>query len=149
TPRPRHYYSIWKDARAAGQAVPHELPRIVIVVDGPATDCYAALGTVHGTWRPVPGRFKDFIASPKNNLYRSLHTTVLGPDSRPVEVLIRTEPMHRAAEYGVVANFRFPESTAGLSHQDRSEQLDWLHRVLDWQEVVADAQRVIDARRAD
>ncbi len=149
TPRPRHYYSIWKDARAAGQAVPREIPRIVVVVDGPTTDCYAALGTVHGMWRPVPGRFKDFIASPKNNLYRSLHTTVLGPDNQPVEVLIRTEPMHRAAEYGIVTNFRFPEYTAKLSDQDRTEQLDWLRRVLDWQEVADDAQRFIDALRCD
>ena len=75
SPRPRHLYSIWKDTVAGGHDEPHDLPRIVIVVDGPETDCYAALGAVHGTWRPVPGRFKDFIASPKNNLYRSLHTT--------------------------------------------------------------------------
>ena len=79
TPRPRHLYSIWKDTVAGGHAAPYDLPRIAIVVDGPATDCYAALGAMHGTWRPVAGRFKDFIASPKNNLYRSLHTTVLRP----------------------------------------------------------------------
>ena len=89
-------------------AVPHDLPRIAIIVDGAETDCYAALGAVHSTWRPVPGRFKDFIASPKNNLYRSLHTTVIGPDGRTVEVLIRTEAMHRDAEYGIAADFRFP-----------------------------------------
>jgi GTP pyrophosphokinase len=146
-PRPRHYYSIWKDA--AGYAVPQELPRIVIIVDGPQTDCYAALGTVHSTWRPVPGRFKDFIASPKNNLYRSLHTTVLGPDDQPLEVLIRTEPMHRAAEYGIVANFRFPEYTARLSKEVRAEQLAWLRRVLDWEVVADDAKRFLDALRCD
>ena len=148
-PRPRHYYSIWKDTTAAGYPEPREIPRIVIVVDGPETDCYAALGTVHGTWRPVPGRFKDFIGSPKNNLYRSLHTTVLGPENEPLEVLIRTEPMHRAAEYGIIANFRFPAYTARLSKETRREQLAWLHRVLDWEVVAADAARFLDALRCD
>jgi len=149
TPRPRHYYSIWKDAKAAGQPVPREIPRIVVIVEGEMTDCYAALGTVHTTWRPVPGRFKDFIASPKNNLYRSLHTTVLGPENQPLEVLIRTEPMHRAAEYGIISNFRFPEYTARLSKQTKLEQLDWLRRVLDWQVAADDAERFLDALRCD
>src|SRR5947207_1612288 len=148
-PRPRHFYSVWKDARDKHQPSPRELPRIVIIVESRQTDCYAALGAVHATWRPVPGRFKDFIASPKNNLYRSLHTTVLGPDNQPLEVLIRTEPMHRAAEYGIVANFRFPEFTARLSKQARAEQLAWLHRVLDWEAVADDAQRFLDALRCD
>jgi GTP pyrophosphokinase len=147
-PRPRHYYSIWKDSRELTRE-PHELPRVVIVVDGPQTDCYAALGTVHTTWRPVPGRFKDFIASPKNNLYRSLHTTVLGPDNQPLEVLIRTEDMHRAAEYGIVANFRFPQQTARLTREARGEQLSWLRRMLDWQVVADDAERFLDALRCD
>jgi GTP diphosphokinase / guanosine-3',5'-bis(diphosphate) 3'-diphosphatase len=146
-PRPRHYYSIWKDSSTL--PAPRELPRIVIIVDGGQTDCYAALGTVHTTWRPVPGRFKDFIASPKNNLYRSLHTTVLGPDSQPLEVLIRTEPMHRAAEYGIVANFRFPGYLARLSAETKREQLAWLDRVLDWQVVADDAGRFLDALRCD
>jgi guanosine-3',5'-bis(diphosphate) 3'-pyrophosphohydrolase len=147
--RPRHFYSIWKDAQDKRQPSPRELPRIVIIVEGRQTDCYAALGTVHGTWRPVPGRFKDFIASPKNNLYRSLHTTVLGPDNQPLEVLIRTEPMHRAAEYGIVSNFRFPEYTARLSKQARTEQLAWLRGVLDWEAVADDAERFLDALRCD
>lgn len=112
TPRPRHLYSIWKDTIAGGHTAPYDLPRIVVVVDGPATDCYAALGAIHGTWRPVAGRFKDFIASPKNNLYRSLHTSVCGPQDRTVEVLIRTEEMHRSAEYGIAADFRFPARAA-------------------------------------
>ncbi len=147
SPRPRHYYSIWKDTEANGRVEPHELPRIVIVVDGPQTDCYAALGTVHATWRPVPGRFKDFIASPKNNHYRSLHTTVLGPENQPLEVLIRTEPMHREAEYGIVATYRYsPGSAAG---RGRAESPDWLRRVLDWEVVADDAERFLDALRCD
>jgi GTP diphosphokinase / guanosine-3',5'-bis(diphosphate) 3'-diphosphatase len=147
--RPRHYYSIWKDTVSAHRPAMHDLPRVVIVVDGPRTDCYAALGTVHTTWRPIPGRFKDFIASPKNNLYRSLHTTVLGPEDQPLEVLIRTEPMHRSAEYGIVANFRYPDHLARLSPQAREEQLTWLRRVLDWQDVADDAESFLEALRCD
>ena len=129
TPRPRHLYSIWKDTVASGSQIPVDLPRIAVVVDGPETDCYAALGAIHGQWRPVPGRFKDFIASPKNNLYRSLHTTVTGPDGRLVEVLIRTESMHRTAEYGVATGYRYPKSE--LPDGMGSDQLTWLKKVLD------------------
>ncbi|WP_405434330.1 RelA/SpoT family protein [Micromonospora sp. NBC_00617] len=147
SPRPRHLYSIWKDTIAGGHTAPFDLPRISVVVDGPATDCYAALGAIHGTWRPVPGRFKDFIASPKNNLYRSLHTSVCGPQDRTVEVLIRTEEMHRSAEYGIAADFRFPRS--GGSAAARAEQLDWLRRVLDWEPDAADPAQFYESLRCD
>jgi guanosine-3',5'-bis(diphosphate) 3'-pyrophosphohydrolase len=146
SPRPRHLYSIWKDTVAGNYREPHDLPRIVIVVDGPDTDCYAALGAMHGQWRPVPGRFKDFIASPKNNLYRSLHTTVLGPDEQLVEVLIRTAKMHRDAEYGIVANFRYPQQ-ARLANTE--EQLAWLRRVLDWEGAAADPAQFLASLRCD
>ncbi|GIF71801.1 RelA/SpoT family protein [Asanoa siamensis] len=148
TPRPRHYYSIWKDTVAAGYAVPHDLPRIAVVVDGTDTDCYAALGAIHGCWRPVPGRFKDFIASPKNNLYRSLHTTVIGPDDRSVEVLIRTEAMHQLAEYGIAAHFRYPKTPAAMA-EARVEQLAWLRRVLDWEQATSDAAQFLESLRCD
>ncbi|WP_433386707.1 RelA/SpoT family protein [Micromonospora sp. KLBMP9576] len=147
TPRPRHLYSIWKDTVAGGHSAPFDLPRIAIVVDGPETDCYAALGAVHGLWRPVPGRFKDFIASPKNNLYRSLHTSVCGPRDRTVEVLIRTEEMHRTAEYGVAVDFRF--SRSGNATVGRAEQLDWLRRVLDWEQDAADPAQFLESLRCD
>jgi guanosine-3',5'-bis(diphosphate) 3'-pyrophosphohydrolase len=145
-PRPRHYYSIWKDTVAGGHQVPFDLPRIVVVVDGPETDCYAALGAIHGQWRPVAGRFKDFIASPKNNLYRSLHTTVTGPEGRLVEVLIRTVSMHRCAEFGVATGYRYPKSEAESPGQD---QLTWLKRVLDWQEDATDAGQFLASLRCD
>lgn len=144
--RPRHLYSIWKDTVAGNHAQPHDLPRIVIIVDGPETDCYAALGAIHGRWRPVPGRFKDFIASPKNNLYRSLHTTVVGPEGAALEVLIRSEAMHRTAEYGIVANFRYPHTTDATN---RSEQLAWLHRMLDWESATADPGQFLASLRCD
>jgi GTP pyrophosphokinase len=146
-PRPRHYYSVWKDTVAGDYPTPFDPPRIVIVVDGPETDCYAALGAIHGLWRPVPGRFKDFVASPKNNLYRSLHTTVIGPDDRSVEVLIRTEAMHRAAEYGIVANFRYPRSVASAAAS--AEQLSWLRRLLDWEQDTADSTQFLQSLRCD
>jgi GTP diphosphokinase / guanosine-3',5'-bis(diphosphate) 3'-diphosphatase len=148
-PRPRHYYSIWKDTIAKGHPLTHDLPRIVIIVDGPPNDCYTALGTLHSAWHPVPGRFKDFIASPKNNLYRSLHTTVIGPDDKPIEVLIRTVAMHHFAEYGIVANYRDPHAAARLEDRDRTAQLKWLHQVVNWQHVANDASNFLDALRCD
>ncbi|GGL20401.1 RelA/SpoT family protein [Mangrovihabitans endophyticus] len=147
TPRPRHYYSIWKDTVAGDHAVPQDLPRIAVVVDGPPTDCYAALGAIHGQWRPVAGRFKDFIASPKNNLYRSLHTTVTGPDGRLVEVLIRTEAMHRCAEYGVATGYRYPKSQ--YAEAAGADQLTWLKRVLDWEQDTVDAGQFLASLRCD
>jgi GTP diphosphokinase / guanosine-3',5'-bis(diphosphate) 3'-diphosphatase len=148
-PRPRHYYSIWKDTVGGSHPVPFDLPRVVVVVDGPETDCYTALGAVHGLWRPVAGRFKDFIASPKNNLYRSLHTTVIGPGERPVEVLIRTEAMHRAAEYGIAVNYRFPKATAAQAAADRADELAWLRRVLDWEQETPKATEFLESLRGD
>ncbi|GAA3340279.1 hypothetical protein GCM10020358_27270 [Amorphoplanes nipponensis] len=147
-PRPRHYYSIWKDTVAGGHSVPLDLPRIAVIVDGPETDCYAALGAIHGQWRPVAGRFKDFIASPKNNLYRSLHTTVTGPEGRLVEVLIRTVSMHRCAEYGVATGYRYPKSPEG-AEAPGADQLTWLKRVLDWQQDTTDAGQFLASLRCD
>ena len=144
-PRPRHHYSIWRDTVAGGYREPFDLPRIVVVVAGPDTDCYAALGAMHATWRPVPGRFKDFIASPKNNLYRSLHTTVIGPDHRSVEILIRTEAMHRDAEYGIVAGFRF----GAQGRRPDGDQLPWLRRVLEWERQAKDPAQFLDALHSD
>ncbi|GAB3985043.1 HD domain-containing protein [Plantactinospora veratri] len=145
--RDRHYYSIWKDTVVRDQTTPFDLPRIAIVVDGPDTDCYAALGSIHGLWRPVAGRFKDFIAAPKNNLYKSLHTTVIGPDERTVEVLIRTKTMDQSAEYGVAADFRFPKPGVGAAGS--AEQLDWLQRVLNWERDTADPAQFLQSLRCD
>jgi GTP pyrophosphokinase len=149
TVRPRHLYSIWKDTVAGRHSEPHDLPRLVVQVDGGDMDCYAALGVIHGRWRPVPGRFKDFIASPKNNLYRSLHTTVIGPDGRSVEVLIRTAEMHESAEYGVAVNFRYPQGRAAYGPAARAEQLEWLQRLLDWESAAAEPGQFLASLRCD
>ena len=145
--RPRHYYSIWKDTVAGEHSRPFDLPRIAIVVQGPDTDCYAALGAIHQLWRPVAGRFKDFIASPKNNLYRSLHTTVTGPGERTVEVLIRTREMHQSAEWGIAAAFRHPKP--GTSVASSTDELDWLRRVLDWESETVNAAQFLQSLQCD
>jgi len=147
-PRPRHYYSIWRDTLADGVPVDHDLPRIVVVIDGPANECYPALGALHARWRPVPGRFKDFIATPKDNRYQSLHTTVVGPGQQSVEILLRTEAMHHVAEFGVAANFRDPQ-TGRPGRPAAPEQLAWLRRVADWQQTVDDAAKFLDALRCE
>jgi GTP pyrophosphokinase len=168
--RPHHLYSIWKDTYGKGHQEPDELPRIAIIVAGVENDCYTALGAIHSTWRPVRGRFKDFIASPKNNLYRSLHTTVTGPDGRVVEVQIRTELMDRNAEYGIVAAYRFARRGPGAhsargAHTARgraaaqaqgrpsagpeSEHLEWLRRVVEWQKAAIDPMRFLESLRCD
>jgi len=146
-PRPRHYYSIWRNTVDGNYATPHDPPRVVTVVDGDTTDCYAVLGIVHGTWRPLTGRFKDYIGSPKNNLYRSLHTTVIGPANHPVEIFIRTTGMHRTAEYGIVARYRFPRDPVGTA--PRASDLDWLRRVMGWQNAAIDPERFLAALRCD
>jgi guanosine-3',5'-bis(diphosphate) 3'-pyrophosphohydrolase len=155
-PRPRHRYSIWRDATRSPSQRPADPPRLEVVIDGTRTDCYAALGAVHGLWRPVPGRFKDFIASPKHNMYQSLHTTVLGPGREPVEVLIRTAQMHTAAEYGIVTRYRLadaearrPDTADPPAETLPGESLDWLRRMLDWQEFAEDPGAFLDSLRCD
>jgi guanosine-3',5'-bis(diphosphate) 3'-pyrophosphohydrolase len=156
--RPRHLSSVWKDTFAKGYEEPYELPRIAIIVTGAENDCYTALGAVHSTWRPVSGRFKDFIAAPKNNLYRSLHTTVIGPDDRAVEILIRTADMHRNAEYGIAGAFRARRGPGAHSARGRSrgvpvrvsgEHLAWLRSVVEWQTGAVDGRRFLESLRCD
>jgi GTP pyrophosphokinase len=163
--RPHHLYSIWKDTYGKGYEEPHELPRFAIIVSGVENDCYKALGAVHTAWRPVLGRFKDFIASPKNNLYRSLHTTVIGPDGRAVEIQIRTDTMDRNAEYGIVAAYRFERrgpgahsaprrgsrarSVPGRTGAQTDEHLEWLRRLVEWQRDAVDPVRFLESLRCD
>jgi guanosine-3',5'-bis(diphosphate) 3'-pyrophosphohydrolase len=106
-------------------------------------DCYAALGCIHGRWRPIVGRFKDYIAMPKFNLYQSLHTTVIGPSGKPIEVQIRTHEMHQRAEWGVAAHWAYKDGS-GLP-----EDVDWLNHIIDWQEEVSDPAQFMESLKTD
>jgi GTP diphosphokinase / guanosine-3',5'-bis(diphosphate) 3'-diphosphatase len=152
TPHPRHYYSIYQTMLERGSREIHDPDRILVVVAGGTSDCYIALGAIHGRWHPVPGRFKDFIAAPKLNGYQSLHTTVIGPGDEPVEVHIRTEAMHHTAEYGVVAQAREARSRRANGQGDptgNADDLVWLHRLLDWQRAVSDPGEFLESLRSD
>ena len=149
TGRPKHYYSIYQKMIVRGRdfADIYDLVGIRVLVDD-VRDCYAALGTVHALWSPVPGRFKDYIAMPKFNMYQSLHTTVIGPEGKPVELQIRTEEMHRRAEYGIAAHWKYKEG-AGVPTPVKGDDMAWLRQLLDWQKEAADPGEFMDSLRFD
>ena len=143
--RPRHHYSVYREMAVNPRRGPQDPPRVVLVVNGPLTDCYAALGAVHRLWRPIPGRFKDFIATPKFNLYQSLHTSVIGPGDVPMDVLIRTKQMHQTAEVGIAAHL----DTEGAETDQPTQELKWLDRLLDWQRDAIEPGRFLESLRCD
>ncbi len=153
TGRPKHYYSVYQKmiARNVGFDDIYDLVGIRVLVDS-VRDCYAALGTVHARWNPVPGRFKDYIAMPKFNMYQSLHTTVIGPGGKPVELQIRTWGMHRRAEYGVAAHWKYKEETVpggGRGSQGGAGDMAWLRQLVDWQRETADPAEFLESLRFD
>jgi guanosine-3',5'-bis(diphosphate) 3'-pyrophosphohydrolase len=148
TGRPKHYYSIYQKMIVRGRDFTdiYDLVAVRILVDS-VRDCYAVLGLVHAKWSPVPGRFKDFIAMPKFNMYQSLHTTVIGPEGRPVEIQIRTQDMHRAAEYGVAAHWRYKQDD--VSGKSGPDDFGWLRQLVEWQRETSDPDEFMDALRYD
>ena len=153
TGRPKHYYSIYQKmiARDVGFDDIYDLVGIRVLVDS-VRDCYAALGTIHARWNPVPGRFKDYIAMPKFNMYQSLHTTVIGPGGKPVELQIRTWDMHRRAEYGVAAHWKYKEETVfgrAKDAKDDAQDMAWLRQLVDWQRETADPAEFLESLRFD
>ena len=151
TGRPKHYYSIYQKMIVGGRdfADIHDLVGIRILVEEDK-DCYAVLGILHARWNPVLGRFKDFIAMPKFNMYQSLHTTVIGPQGKPVELQIRTQAMHRRAEYGVAAHWKYKESGRAGQDTERRGDLDdmtWVQQLLDWQSDVEDPGEFLESLR--
>ena len=146
--RPKHYYSIYQKMIVRGRdfADIYDLVGIRVLVDS-VRDCYAALGIVHALWSPVPGRFKDYIAMPKFNMYQSLHTTVIGPEGKPVELQIRTNEMHKRAEYGIAAHWKY--KGGGPAGALGGDDMTWLRQLLDWQKEAADPGEFLDSLRFD
>ena len=146
--RPKHLYSIYQKMtkRGKGFSEIYDLIAVRVIVQS-VKDCYSALGAVHTLWHPMPGRFKDYIAMPKFNMYQSLHTTVIGPSGRPLEVQIRTEEMHRTSEYGVAAHWRYKEKGKADSAFDR--QIAWLRQMVDWQEETQDSREFLSELKVD
>ncbi|SDR92042.1 GTP pyrophosphokinase [Nocardioides scoriae] len=151
TGRPKHYYSIYQKMIHGGREFSdiYDLVGIRILVDTDP-DCYGVLGVLHNRWNPLPGRFKDYVAMPKFNMYQSLHTTVIGPSGKPVEMQIRTVAMHRRAEYGVAAHWKYKEDVRNGVDTDQSvndTDLQWLRQLLDWQNEVEDPGEFLDSLR--
>jgi len=146
--RPKNLYSIYNKMQRQQKDL-HEIYDCLamrILVDT-VRDCYAVLGVVHATWKPIPGRFKDFIAMPKSNMYQSLHTTVVGPEGEPLEIQIRTWEMHRTAEYGIAAHWRYKEGTRGDRAFD--QKLAWLRQILEWSRDLKDAREFMESLKID
>jgi GTP diphosphokinase / guanosine-3',5'-bis(diphosphate) 3'-diphosphatase len=148
TGRPKHIYSIYR--KMVDKSRPFEMVRDLrgvrlIVPD--AASCYAALGIIHGTWRPMPHEFDDYIASPKDNFYQSLHTAVIYDDGKPLEVQIRTAEMNQNAEYGIAAHWRYKEK--GKRDDVYEQRINWLRRLMEWRQDVEDAQEFVDGMKSD
>ena len=147
--RVKRLYSIWQKLRR--QQIPieqvYDLLAVRIITDS-VKNCYAALGIIHNTWRPVPGRIKDFIAIPRPNLYQSLHTSVIGPHGQPFEVQIRTEEMHRIAEEGIAAHWKYKSGGAAVTARDE-ERLNWIRQLVDWQKEMTDPNEFLSSLKMD
>ena len=146
--RPKHYYSVYQKMIVRGRDFNeiYDLVGIRILVED-VRDCYATLGTIHARWNPVPGRFKDYIAMPKFNLYKSLHTTVIGNNGRAIEFQIRTHDMHKEAEYGVASHWRYKERQSNDSKP--ADEMAWLRQLVDWQKETEDPDEFLDSLRYD
>lgn len=148
--RPKHLWSIYQKMTRKGKGFSEIYDLIAVrIIAKTVKDCYSALGAVHTLWHPMPGRFKDYIAMPKFNMYQSLHTTVIGPAGRPLEVQIRTEEMHRASEYGVAAHWRYKEKGGRGSDDVMDQQLAWLRQMVDWQDDTQDSREFLKDLKVD
>ena len=149
--RAKHFYSIYDKMVRRGKEFNEIYDLIALrVLVGSVKDCYAALGIIHSLWKPVPGRFKDYIAMPKFNMYQSLHTTVMGPQGKPLEIQIRTREMHETAQYGIAAHWVYKDRGRGAQKSDAHlEKLQWLRQIMDWQSETKDAGEFMESLHID
>jgi len=149
--RAKHFYSIYRKVYVQGRAFAdiYDLIAVRVIVDT-KDECYAALGIVHELWKPIPGRFKDFVAMPKPNMYQSLHTTVISPDGEPFEIQIRTWEMHQTAEHGIASHWRYKEGReADRADPGFEKKLSWLRQIMEWQRDLPDAQDFMEGLKVD
>ncbi len=149
--RVKHFFSIYKKMVNQNKTIDqiYDLFAVRIIVKS-VRDCYAALGIIHEIYKPIPGRFKDYIAMPKPNMYQSLHTTLIGTSGQPFEIQIRTEEMHREAEYGIAAHWKYKEASDGKQvAKQEEEKLSWLRQILEWQKEMADNSEFLDILKSD
>jgi len=147
--RRKHLYSLHRKMKASGIGFEqvHDFVAFRVITESVA-DCYATLGVIHSEWTPVPGRFKDYIALPKSNMYQSLHTTVIGPGNRRVEIQLRTHEMHRTAEFGIAAHWKYKEQTGGIDEKDAARFV-WLRQLMEFQKEVADPEEFYESVKVD
>jgi len=149
--RPKHFFSIYKKMVSQKKTLDqiYDLFAVRVIVDT-VKDCYGSLGVIHELYKPIPGRFKDYIAMPKPNNYQSLHTTLIGPEGEPFEMQIRTFEMHRTAEYGIAAHWKYKEGKTAKSVEENAEKkLNWLRQILEWQRDMSDNKEFMDALKTD